>query len=287
MYRSWAGLPVSRGPQSTKRGLSARTGGGDGSGTTPPARGPAVAAPVTRASRPPPSADAAVAESSRRRVIGSKLAMSSPARHGPTAMRLLIIDFISLDGVVQAPGGKGEDDDGGFQHGGWSGQFFDPEVMGAVIGETMEESEALLFGRRTWDGMAAAWPARAGDPYADAMNAIRKYVVSTTLDADEAASRWNNTQLIGGDDPFAAIRELKESGGDGVIQAWGSATLARQLVEHDLVDEYRLLLEPILLGGGKSIFPADGQARPLELVSVRQAKTGVLVCSYRPARTGS
>jgi dihydrofolate reductase len=198
-------------------------------------------------------------------------------------MNITVIDFISIDGVVQAPGGKGEDDDGGFQHGGWSHQFFDDEVMGAAIGNVMDESDSLLFGRRTWEGMAAAWPGRAGDPFADQMNAIQKYVVSSTLDADDVASRWNNTELIPGDDPFAKIRELKEREGDGLIQVWGSASLARQLVENDLVDEYRLLLEPILLGGGKSIFPADGQARTLELVNVEQARTGVLVCTYRPA----
>src|SRR3954451_23408265 len=102
-------------------------------------------------------------------------------------MRILIIDFMSIDGVVQAPGGKGEDDEGGFQHGGWSAKFFDPEVMGSAIGEVMAESEALLFGRRTWDGMAAAWPGRAGDPFADSMNSIKKYVVSTTLSEDDAS----------------------------------------------------------------------------------------------------
>jgi len=200
-------------------------------------------------------------------------------------MRIILSDFISLDGVVQAPGGKDEDPDGDFQHGGWSGPFFDPDSMGAVIGEVMGRTEALLFGRRTWDGMAAAWPERAGDPYADQMNAIPKYVVSRKLSAEEAASRWNNTTLLGGGegDAIEAIRSLRASGGDGGLQVWGSASLARQLVENDLVDEYQLMLEPIVLGGGKTIFPSDGRARPLELVSVQQAPTGVLICAYRPA----
>jgi dihydrofolate reductase len=197
-------------------------------------------------------------------------------------MNIILSDFISLDGVVQAPGGPGEDDDGGFRHGGWSQPFFDPESMGADIGEVMARTEALLFGRRTWDGMAAAWPGRAGDPYADQMNAIPKYVASRTLSAEEASSRWNNTTLLGGDDAIGAIRELRAQGGDGGIQMWGSPSLAQQLVEHDLVDEYRLMLEPILLGGGKTMFPRDGKARPLELVSVTQAPTGVLICAYRP-----
>jgi dihydrofolate reductase len=197
-------------------------------------------------------------------------------------MRIILSDFISLDGVVQAPGGQQEDTDGGFAHGGWSMPFFDVEVMGPAIGTTMSQTAALLFGRRTWDVMAGAWPARAGDPMADQMNAIAKYVVSRTLTAEEAAARWNNSTLLEGPDAIAAIRRLKQREG-GDLQVVGSSSLARQLVEHDLVDEYRLMLEPILLGGGKRIFPEDGRARPLELVSVAQASTGVLLCTYRPA----
>jgi dihydrofolate reductase len=202
-------------------------------------------------------------------------------------VRIILSDFISLDGVSQAPGGPDEDTDDGFRHGGWSGPFFDPESMGTVIGEVMARTDALLFGRRTWDGMAAAWPERAGDPYADQMNAIPKYVVSRTLSAEEASSRWNNTTLLGGHDAIDAVRALRASGGDGGLQVWGSTSLARQLVEHDLVDEYQLMLEPILLGGGKTIFPPDGRARTLELVSVQQAKTGVLILAYRPAGPGA
>ena len=96
-------------------------------------------------------------------------------------MRVVVNEFMSLDGVVQAPGGAEEDTDGGFAHGGWSMPYFDPEVMGAAIGEGMKTADALLFGRRTWQVMAAAWPERAGDPFADQMNAIKKYVASRTL----------------------------------------------------------------------------------------------------------
>ena len=200
-------------------------------------------------------------------------------------MRIILSDFMSIDGVVQAPGGPDEDKDGGFTHGGWSMPLFDPEAMGAVIDEVMRRSDALLFGRRTWDVMAAEWPEHKDDPFADQMNAIKKYVASRTLSAQEASSRWNNTTLLGGDgDAIEAIRSLRKSGGDRGLQMWGSATLARQLIEHDLVDEYFLMIEPILLGGGKTIFPANRRARPLELVSVKQAKTGVLICNYRPAR---
>ena len=195
-------------------------------------------------------------------------------------MKLIIIDFISIDGVVQAPGGPEEDTDGGFRHGGWSHRFFDEEVMGAAIGKVMDDSDALLFGRRTWEKMADAWPGRAGDPFADQMNAIPKHVVSRTLSSGDV-ERWNNTTLLEGD-AIDAIRALRDRDG-GAMQVWGSPTLARQLVAAGLVDEYRLMIEPILLGGGKSIFPTDGEARTLELVSVEQARTGTLVCTYRAA----
>jgi dihydrofolate reductase len=209
--------------------------------------------------------------------------MSPGVLHRQAGMRIILSDFISLDGVVQAPGGEEEDTDGGFQNGGWSMPFFDPETMGPAFDEVMGRTEALLFGRRTWDVMAGAWPGRAGDPFADKMNAIPKYVVSRTLSAEDASSKWNNTTLLGeGGDAIEAVGSLRASGGDGGLQVMGSASLGRQLVENDLVDEYRLMVEPILLGGGKTIFPTDGRARPLELVSVTQAKTGVLICAYRP-----
>lgn len=198
-------------------------------------------------------------------------------------MRIILSDFISLDGVAQAPGGPEEDTEGGFRHGGWSMPFFDLDTMGPAIDEVMQGTEALLFGRRTWSVMASAWPERTGDPFSDRMNAIPKYVASRTLSA-EAASAWTGTTLLaGGGEAIDAIRDLRRRGGDGSLQVMGSLSLARQLVEHDLVDEYRLMVEPILLGGGKSPYPTDGRVRPLELISVTQAATGVLICAYRPA----
>jgi dihydrofolate reductase len=196
-------------------------------------------------------------------------------------MQIILIDFMSLDGVVQAPGGRDEDTDGGFAHGGWSGKYFDPDVMGSVVSEVMDNSDALLFGRRTWQGMASAWPGRAGDPFADQMNAITKYVASRTLSQDDLT--WSNSTLLPGDDAIGAVRELRARDGKA-MQIWGSASFAAQLIEHDLVDEYMLLIEPILLGGGKRVFPDDRQARPLELVSTKTASTGVVICTYRPAR---
>jgi dihydrofolate reductase len=127
--------------------------------------------------------------------------------------------------------------------------------------------------------MAAAWPERAGDPFADRMNEIPKYVASRTL--AEADLTWTNSTLLPADDAIGAVRALREQDG-GALQVMGSPSLALQLVEHDLVDEYRLMIEPILLGGGKRIFPGDGRARPLELVSATPAATGVLICTYRP-----
>jgi dihydrofolate reductase len=194
-------------------------------------------------------------------------------------VKIILSDFMTLDGVVQAPGGPQEDTDGGFAHGGWSMPYFDMETMGPAIDAAMGETDALLFGRRTWQVMAGAWPDRAGDPFADRMNEIPKYVASRTLSQDDLT--WSGSILLSPDDAIGAIRELREQGGRGV-QVMGSASLATQLVEHDLVDEYRLMIEPILAGGGKRIFPEDRRARPLELVSVRQANTGVLICAYRP-----
>jgi dihydrofolate reductase len=194
-------------------------------------------------------------------------------------MRVVVNEFMSLDGVVQAPGGPKEDTDGGFSHGGWSMPYFDPEVMGAAVVEGMNTVEALLFGRRTWQGMAAAWPERAGDPYADQMNAIKKYVVSRTLTENDLS--WNNTTLLPGDHAVAEIAALRhQNGGDLLI--WGSASLVRALLTEGLVDELNLMIEPILLGGGKGIFPQDGIARPMRLVSCVTAGTGVQICTYHP-----
>jgi dihydrofolate reductase len=193
-------------------------------------------------------------------------------------MRVIANEFMSLDGVVQAPGGAEEDTDGGFAHGGWSVPYFDPEVMGAVIGNGMNSAEALVFGRRTWQGMAAAWPDRAGDPYADQMNAITKYVASRTLTPDDMT--WNTT-LLSRDDALGDIAALRARDG-GDLVTWGSVSLVKAMLANGLVDELTLMIEPILLGGGKRIFPEDGAARPMQLVNTVTASTGVQVCTFRP-----
>ncbi len=195
-------------------------------------------------------------------------------------MSLIASDFISLDGVVQAPGGPEEDTEGGFAHGGWSHPYFDVEAMGVAFDESTKKTGALLLGRKTWQGMANAWPDRAGDPFADHMNSIPKYVVSRTLSQDDLF--WNNSTLLPSDDVAGAVADLK-SKVDMDIHVLGSAELVRYLISHDLVDEFSLMIEPIVLGGGKRLFPDDGVARGLELKDLTRASTGVLIARYARA----
>ena len=197
-------------------------------------------------------------------------------------MRVVASEYVSLDGVVQAPGGPQEDTSGGFRHGGWSLPFFDPEVMGAVVGDFAERSEALLQGRRTYQVSATAWPERGGDRFSDWINAAQKYVVSDTL--TEADLTWGPASLIRGADLAASVAELRDRPG-GDIFVYGSLSVVRALLATELVDELVLMIEPITLGGGKTLFPADGQARRFELISAATAATGGQVGRYRPARS--
>src|SRR5688572_16295631 len=142
-------------------------------------------------------------------------------------MRVVVSEFMSLDGVVQAPGGRDEDTSGGFRHGGWSIPFFDPEVMGAVVGEYAERNEVLLQGRRTFEVSQAAWPQRSGDPFADWINRAQKYVVSDTIaDADIT---WRPTTIIRGRDLVDDVAAMRtKSGGD--IYVYGSLSVVRSLL---------------------------------------------------------
>ena len=189
-------------------------------------------------------------------------------------MRILVTQFMSLDGVTQAPGGPDEDTDGGFAHGGWSMPYFDPATMGPTWDRALRDADAMLFGRRTWEVSAAAWAPQAGDPFADLLNAMPKYVASRTL--TEADMTWEHSTLLPAGDALGAVRDLRERE-DGTLLVQGSASVAAQLADADLV-------EPILLGGGKGVFPTSGAARPLELVAVEQAATGVLIATYRVVR---
>ena len=192
-------------------------------------------------------------------------------------MKTLVTEFISLDGVVQAPGGANEDTDGGFGHGGWSMKYFDPVVMGGMYAGLAAQSDALLQGRRTYQVSAAAWPSRSGDPFTDWINRVQKYVVSDTLTEKDAV--WSPTTIIRGDDFTKTVSELRARPG-GYIYVYGSASMVRSLLAADLVDELLLTIEPIILGGGKTIFAGNGKAIPFSLESTVKASTGAQVCRY-------
>jgi dihydrofolate reductase len=192
--------------------------------------------------------------------------------------KLVVIEFLSLDGVMQAPGSPEEDTEGGFRHGGWVGPFFD-DVLGAASVEGMAATDAHLFGRKTYEIMTAFWPtAPADDPYAAHLNSVTKYVASRTLERVE----WQNSTLIQGD-VAQAVAGLKAQPG-GNIAVLGSGDLVQTLIEHDLVDEYSLTVFPIVLGGGKRLFRDSGRTRALRLLASTPTSTGGLMLTYAPAR---
>jgi dihydrofolate reductase len=164
--------------------------------------------------------------------------------------KLIVSQFITLDGVIQAPGGPDEDRDGGFTHGGWTMPYWHDDI-GKHFGAVMQEADALLLGRRTYVTHAQAFePMAPGDPFGDMMNAPAKYVVSKTLEKP----LWRNTTIIR-DDVVGAVRKLKAQPGKNILTD-GSSQLVHTLLEHDLVDELMLLLYPLAVGGGKQLFPA-------------------------------
>jgi len=193
-------------------------------------------------------------------------------------MRKLIVGtFLTVDGVMQAPGGPDEDREGGFEHGGWSVNYWD-EGMGQTIVESTLQAGALLLGRKTYDIFAAHWPLVGGDdPIAAKLNSMPKYVASRTIDE----VTWNNSTLIKGD-VAAAVAALKEQAG-GEIQVTGSGDLIQTLIEHDLVDEYRLWVFPIVLGEGKRLFAAGAVPAALKLVDTKTSTTGVAIHIYERA----
>lgn len=186
-------------------------------------------------------------------------------------MKTLITEFISLDGVVQAPGSPSEDTDGGFAHGGWMLKYFDADVIGGTFDDLANHSDALLQGRRTYQNSAAAWPHRSGDEFSDWINRVQKYVVSNTLTEDDIT--WKPTTIIRGNDFLRTVSDLRRQPG-GYIYVYGSAMMVQALFAADLVDELLLTVAPIILGGGKTIFPANGESLPFELVSTAKASTG-------------
>ena len=196
-------------------------------------------------------------------------------------MKTLITEFISLDGVVQAPGAATEDTDGCFAHGGWMGKYFDPDVMGGTFGGLAAQSDALLHGRRTYLVSAAAWPSQSGFPFAEWINRVQKYVVSDTL--TEADITWHPTTIIRGKDFLKTVADLRAQPG-GYIYVYGSPTMVQSLLAADLVDELVLTVVPLIIGSGKKLFPAMTESLPFDLVSAAEASTGAQVCRYVRAR---
>jgi dihydrofolate reductase len=190
-------------------------------------------------------------------------------------MRELIANtFMTFDGVMQAPGGPEEDPSGGFEHGGWSVGYWDDQ-LGQAKGETMSAPFDLVLGRKTYEIFAAHWPHHPDDPGAEELNSANKHVASTTLNELE----WQNSSLIEGD-LAEGIRTLKAQDGPE-LQVHGSANLLQTLIEHELIDEFRLQIFPLVLGSGKRLFGDGTVPAGFELVSSQVTTTGVTVVSYR------
>jgi dihydrofolate reductase len=187
---------------------------------------------------------------------------------------LIIAEFITLDGVIQAPGGKDEDTEGGFEHGGWTWPFWHDEI-GRHFFEAMENADAFLLGRKTWQIHSVFETMK--EPFADTLNAVKKYVVSKTLQSTDA---WRNSTVIR-DDVVQAVRDLKAQPGKNIMLD-GSSVLAHTLIENDLVDEFRLHIYPIVLGSGKRLYP-DGKRVNFKLVESAPVPTGVVYARYRRA----
>jgi dihydrofolate reductase len=186
--------------------------------------------------------------------------------------RIVVTEFVSLDGVMEAPGG-GED----FRHAGWSFEIERGDEGNRFKLEETLSSEALLLGRVTYEGFAAAWPSREGE-FADKFNSMPKYVVSSTLEEPE----WNNSTVLKGDVAEKVAKLRGEH--DGNIVVHGSARLVQMLVEHDLVDELRLMVFPVALGSGKRLFGETSEKKPLRLVDSKVVGDGVAILVYEPAR---
>lgn len=190
---------------------------------------------------------------------------------------IVVSEFVSLDNVMQAPGGAEEDTEGGFTHGGWTGPYWHDDI-GAHFFEEMGRTDALLLGRKTWQIHGGAFePMPAGDPFGDVMNTVAKYVVSTTL---TTASAWRNSTLISSN-VVEEVRALKAQPGKNIMID-GSSVLVHTLAEHDLIDEYSLYVYPIVLGSGKRLF-SEGARANLRLIESRPLPTGVVLIHYARA----
>ena len=186
--------------------------------------------------------------------------------------KIIVSEFVTLDGVMEAPGGEP-----GYPHSGWVLEFMSPEQLQYKLDEVLE-AESLLIGRVTYESFAAAWPKRSGE-FADKMNAMPKHVVSSTLRDPE----WHNSEVLKGDVPQGVAR-LKEKEG-GPILVVGSRTLVHTLMEHHLVDEYRIMIFPVVLGAGRRLFSETRDKTVLRLADTRAFSSGVVVHTYDPVST--
>ena len=192
--------------------------------------------------------------------------------------KLIVSEFVTLDGVIQAPGGKDEDRDGGFEHGGWTWPYWHDDI-GKSFGAMMTDVDAFLLGRRTYLTHAAAFePMPAGDMFGDMMNAPKKYVVSRTL----KEPTWRNTTIIR-DNVIESVRALKEQPGKNIMTD-GSSQLVHALLAHDLIDELHLIVYPLTLGSGKRVLP-EGVKAAFSLVSAKPYPTGVVALHYARQRS--
>jgi dihydrofolate reductase len=194
--------------------------------------------------------------------------------------KVIVQEWMTLDGVVQAPGAADEDTTGGFKYGGWHLRYFD-DISQKWVVEDLAAAGGFLLGRRTYEGFAAHWPNASEEEQvvAQPLNTRPKYVASRTLTEPLA---WQNSTLLQGDVAEAVVA-LKQQGGDD-LHVIGSTTLVRTLIEHDLVDEFRVMIDPVLLGGGKRIFRDDGALRPLRLLDSKVTTTGAILATYAPAK---
>src|SRR5688572_31677437 len=195
--------------------------------------------------------------------------------------KLIVNEFLTLDGVMQAPGGEDEDRSGGFDKGGWQMRYLDDIARGSITAG-MAEAGGFLLGRRTYEIFAAYWPNAPDEEQVIArpLNTLPKYVASRTL---TGPLEWENSTVLQGD-VAEAVAALKQEDGDD-LHVIGSTELVQTLIAHDLVDEFRVMVDPLFLGGGKRIFRDDGVRRPLRLVDGRVTTTGAIVATYAPAES--
>lgn len=192
--------------------------------------------------------------------------------------KIIVSEFVSLDGVMQAPGGAEEDTEGGFTQGGWTWPYWHDDI-GEHFFQSMNDCDTFLLGRKTWQTHGAAFePMDPGDPFGDLMKAMPKYVVSTTL---QSADLWRNSTIIRSN-VVEEIRKLKEQPGKNIYTD-GSSVLVHTMARNDLVDEYSLLVYPVVLGQGKRVFPNDLRV-DLKLIETKVFPSGVVLMRYQPNR---